>query len=235
MADETIQRTSVVDTVTERLRDEILRGEIQPGERIRVAALEERFSVSHIPIREALRRLESEGLVVTSPQRATLAADVSITDLGGLYDLRRIIEAQVARRAVAQMTEENLESIRGALAEMEAIDDPQAAEFWELHRAFHWAILAPAGSDWIRRVLDQLWQAAERYVRLSTRASGRFSTAMQEHHDIVEACEARDPDRLAELLDQHLVRTELAVREGYPELRRDVRDNDAGDAARAAG
>lgn len=222
MAEETIQRTSVVDAVTERLREEILRGEIQPGERIRVSALEKRFSVSHIPIREALRRLESEGLVVTSPQRATLAADVSLTDLDGLYDLRRIIEAQVARRAVAQMTDDDLQVIRDALAAMEAIDDPQSPEFWQLHRAFHWAILSPAGTDWIRRVLDQLWQSAERYVRLSTRAGGRFSTAMQEHHEILEACEARDPDRLTELIDQHLVQTELAVRESYPELRRET-------------
>ena len=76
--DETIRRTSIVDTVTERLRREILSGEIAPGGRIRVGELEKRFGVSHIPIREALRRLEAEGLVVTSPQRATLAAGIAL-------------------------------------------------------------------------------------------------------------------------------------------------------------
>src|SRR5712691_9231494 len=118
-ADDTIQRVSLVDNVTERLRSALLTGEIQPGERIRVTSLEKRFGVSHIPIREALRRLEVEGLVVTLPQRAAVAARVALDDLTGIYDLRRIIEGHVARRAVEQMTDEEIERIEHALADLE--------------------------------------------------------------------------------------------------------------------
>src|SRR5256714_15669655 len=106
--DDTIQRVSLVDNVTERLRSALLTGDIQPGERIRVAALEKRFGVSHIPIREALRRLETEGLVITLPQRTAVAAGVDLADLDGLYDLRRMIEGEVAERAVERMTPEAL-------------------------------------------------------------------------------------------------------------------------------
>src|SRR6266542_3701628 len=114
--DDTIQRVSLVDNVTERLRSALLTGDIQPGERIRVTALEKRFGVSHIPIREALRRLETEGLVVTLPQRTAVAAGV---DLDGLYDLRRMIEGEVAERAAERMTPEALASLREALAALE--------------------------------------------------------------------------------------------------------------------
>src|SRR5438477_9279569 len=95
-----IQRVSVVDDVTVRLRRALLAGEIRPGEPIKVAELEKAFGVSHIPIREAVRRLESEGLVVARPQRAAVAAGVDLHDLRGLYDLRRIVECDVIHRAV---------------------------------------------------------------------------------------------------------------------------------------
>src|SRR5919204_3032025 len=117
--DDTIQRVSLVDNVTERLRSALLTGDIQPGERIRVTALEKRFGVSHIPIREAIRRLETEGLVVTLPQRTAVAAGVDLADLEGLYDLRRMIEGEVAERAVERMTPEALEKLRAALAALE--------------------------------------------------------------------------------------------------------------------
>ena len=93
---DTIQRVSVVDNVTRAAaRAHCSPGDIKPGERIKVAELEKSFGVSHIPIREAVRRLEAEGLIVALPQRAAVAADVDLDDLAGLYDLRRIIECDV--------------------------------------------------------------------------------------------------------------------------------------------
>jgi DNA-binding GntR family transcriptional regulator len=218
--DETIRRTSIVDTVTERLRREILTGEIEPGGRIRVGDLEKRFGVSHIPIREALRRLEAEGLVETSPQRATLAAGIALEDLAGLYDLRLLIEVPVARRAAEQATDADVETARRALAELElAARDPDSFEFFERHRAFHSALLAAGWSAWIQRVLEQLWQAAERYVRLTVSRFGTKDEAMREHRQMVELLEAREADRLAELVARHLTRTELTLREGYLAMR----------------
>jgi DNA-binding GntR family transcriptional regulator len=219
--DETIRRTSIVDTVTERLRRELLSGEIEPGGRIRVGELEKRFGVSHIPIREALRRLEAEGLVHTSPQRATLAAGLALEDLVGLYDLRRLIEVPVARRAAEQASSAEIEATRVALAELEiaAATAPDSHEFFERHRAFHSALLSPGWSAWIQRVLDQLWQAAERYVRLTMSTFGTKDEAMREHRAMVELLADREAERLAELVDQHLNRTEQTLREGYLAMR----------------
>jgi DNA-binding GntR family transcriptional regulator len=219
--DETIRRTSIVDTVTERLRREILSGEIEPGGRIRVGELEKRFGVSHIPIREALRRLEAEGLVKTSPQRATLAAGLALEDLTGLYDLRRLIEPPVALRAAALATDDDIEATRIALQELEAAaaSAPDSHEFFDRHRAFHSALLAPGWSAWIQRVLDQLWQAAERYVRLTMSTFGTKDDAMREHRQMVELLAAREAELLAELVARHLNRTEETLREGYLAMR----------------
>ena len=216
--DETIRRTSIVDTVTERLRREILSGEIEPGGRIRVGELEKRFGVSHIPIREALRRLEAEGLVQTSPQRATLAAGLALEDLTGLYDLRRLIEVPVALRAAQRATDDDVEATRVALAELEAAE-PDSHEFFDRHRAFHSALLAPGWSAWIERVLDQLWQAAERYVRLTMSQFGTKDDAMREHREMVELLAAREAAALADLVARHLSRTEETLREGYLAMR----------------
>lgn len=211
---ETIQRVSMVDNVTERLRHALLSGEIAPGDRIKVAELEKRFGVSHIPIREAVRRLETEGLIVALPQRAAVAAGVDLDDLGGLYDLRRIIECEVVRRSVEAMTPGQVETVRTALTTLEAVaDDHASPRFWELHRDFHWALLEPGASAWIKRVLDQIWLASQRYVRLFV--SKTVHDAMRDHRELLACCEDGDAARAADLLRHHLDRTELAVRQAF--------------------
>lgn len=209
---DTIQRVSVVDNVTERLRGALLTGEIQPGERIKVAELEKSLGVSHIPIREAVRRLEAEGLIVALPQRAAVAAGVDLGDLAGLYDLRRIIECDVIRRSAEQMTDDQVAAARNALAELEAVvQDHDSPRFWEAHQAFHWVLLEPGASAWIERVLLQTWFASQRYVRLFVSAT--LEPAMADHRELVACCEARDGRRAADVLRRHLDRTENAVRQ----------------------
>jgi len=212
--DHTIQRVSLVDNVTERLRGALLSGEIKPGERIRVAELEKTFGVSHIPIREAFRRLEAEGMIVALPQRAAVAAGVDLEDLGGLYDLRRVIECEVIRRSVASMTPEQVARVEEALRVLVATaQDNDSPEFWERHMDFHWSLLEPAASAWVKRVLDQMWIASQRYVRIFV--SETIGDAMRDHRDLLAACKKRDADRAEKILRRHLDRTELAVRKAF--------------------
>jgi DNA-binding GntR family transcriptional regulator len=210
---DTIQRVSVVDNVTVLLRRALLAGEIKPGERINVAELERTFGVSHIPIREALRRLETEGLVVTLPQRTAVAAGVDLADLDGLYDLRRMIEGEVAERAAREMTPDELAKLKAALAALEeAATDVSSPLFWQRHNEFHWALLEPGATAWVRRVLEQAWSAAERYVRLFV--SETVERAMREHRGLVAACERGEPERVRELLVAHLDRSQRTIRNG---------------------
>jgi DNA-binding GntR family transcriptional regulator len=214
LRDDTIQRVSLVYTVTERLRRALLAGEIKPGERIKVTELEKTFGVSHIPIREALRRLEAEGLIVALPQRAAVAAGVDLDDLAGLYDLRRVIECEVIRRSVVAMSPEQVARVQESLNALVATaQDHDSPEFWERHMDFHWALLEPGASAWIRRVLDQIWLASQRYVRLFVAET--IDDAMRDHRELLEACKKRDADRAEKILRRHLDRTERVVRKAF--------------------
>ena len=210
---------TMVDGITERLRQAIITGAIRPRERIRVADLERKFGVSHIPIREALRRLQSEGFVEISPRRTTIAAGVDLSDLANIYDLRRIIEVEIGRRSVSRMTKSDIEAVRRALVSFQAVaNDPSSAEFWERHRDFHWAILAPAANPTVQRVLDHLWQSSERYVRLFVSTFATMETVMDLHVELYDACAVGDVTTFENALTRHYVETEKTVRDGFSSL-----------------
>jgi DNA-binding GntR family transcriptional regulator len=210
---------TMVDGITERLRQAIITGSIRPGERIRVADLERKFGVSHIPIREALRRLQSEGFVEISPRRTTIAAGVDLGDLANIYDLRRIIEVEIGRRAVSRMTKSDIETVRRALVSFQAVaSDPSSPEFWERHRNFHSALLAPAANPTVQRVLDHLWQSSERYVRLFVSTFATMDTVMELHVELYEACVGGDVTTFENALTRHYVETEKTVRDGFRSL-----------------
>ena len=191
--------------VADALRGEILDGTIGPGERINVRELGRRLEVSHIPIREAVRLLEAEGFVETSPNVGAVAAGLSLVELEEVYDLRRMIEPVVVTRAVAAMSDDHVLLIRSVLDDLEererradGIDDEVATA----HRRFHWELLAPGASPLVERTLRGLWRISERYVRRTRGAA--LPVADEQHSRMVELCEHRDADALADLLNDHL-------------------------------
>jgi DNA-binding GntR family transcriptional regulator len=210
-------RTSAADAVTNRLRQELLDGSIPAGSRIMPKEIAQRFTLSIVPVREAIRRLEAEGLVVTSPQRATFAADIGVEDLSGVYDLRRVVEAEFAERATKVATEADIQRCKAALKDL-ITAKPYSPAFFEAHRNFHWLLLAPAASPIIRTVLERLWQSVDRYINLGVRTLDDYSTPSyiasfkSEHTRIGLAFEKRDGGRLRRLLVDHFTRTETAMR-----------------------
>lgn len=175
--------------------------------------LQERFGVSHIPIREALRSLESEGLVENQPQRGAVATDVNLEILAEVYDARRILEPPIAERAVTKFTADDLVELEEALNSLESAEqDIESGEFFRAHREFHRLVLRPGSTSLTERILNPLWGMAERFVRLTVVTYHTQSeVAHRQHRSLFEACAARDPavgDRLLE----HLRVTEDYVR-----------------------
>ena len=133
----------------------------------------------------------------------------SIEDAGA-----RIVECGIIRRSVDGMTDEQIHGVRTALADLEAVSqDHDSPRFWELHGAFHWALLEPGASAWGQRVVEQTWFASQRYVRLFV--SETIGDAMADHRELARYGEARDGESAALLLRAHLDRTELAVRRAF--------------------
>jgi DNA-binding GntR family transcriptional regulator len=208
-----LQKT-IVNEITVRIRQEILSGRIQPGQRLRLRTLEELFDVSHIPIREALRSLEAEGLVENIPQRGAIATSLSIEELTEVYDLRRLLEPAIAERAIPKLTKEQLRMSAMAVDELHAIPGEWASpEFPQAHWRFHWMLLEPGATSLIERVVTQLWQTSERYVRFSMIVGGGAPVAKRQHATLQRYARAGDVDRFRAELSAHLRNTESRVRE----------------------
>jgi len=204
---------SIAEGVTSRIRHEILSGRIRPGERIRLRTVEELLGVSHIPIREALRRLEGEGLVENIPQRGAIATPLSLTELAEVYELRKILEPIVVARAVP-MRPEHLARIEQALEAMNAVPEEWLSpSFPELHRQFHWLLIEPGANKVMEQTIRQLWQTSERYVRFAMIAGSGAPIAARHHRRLLTAARRSDGDTLARELVSHLEHTEAGVRD----------------------
>ncbi|MEU9636340.1 GntR family transcriptional regulator [Streptomyces tendae] len=206
-----ITSRSVVEQATDELRRAILAGDLAPGSEYSLRELAGMLDISFIPIREALRSLESEGLVLMRPGRSAVITPLDLDDLHGIYRLRRALEPEIARRSCALLTDEELD-----LLESRAIDfgarEHGMADIYDDHHAFHLALLAPAATAWDIRVLTTLWRAGERYIRIGF---GRLDPDPTEHErrgkahtDLVAAFRTRDPDAVALAVEQHLARNE---------------------------
>lgn len=180
------QNVSAVDLVTAEIRRAILTGALPPGEQFSIRELSRQLGVSHIPVREALRLLESQGLIVLSQARSASVASLSIEDITAIYGLRLRIEPDLAARSAPLQTPDRLLEADAAL-ERSGRAEPDLA--WRAHYEFHERLIAPAATDWDLRILHTLWRAAERYTLLV------FDPTM-----IDEAERQRRYDRHAELL-----------------------------------
>ena len=205
-----------------RLRREILHGELLPGERLRVADLQARFGLGLTPIREALMRLASEGLVDSPAKRGARVRRTTIAELHDLMETRRKVEAWCLAQSMAKGNagwEAEILSSLHLLARASLPDSPadlERAEEWEkLHRAFHLALVSACGSEWQLRIWNMLVDHSERYRKLRLLHRGTPALDVRnvnaEHDAIARAVIDRDSDTALDLMDQHLRRTEEVV------------------------
>ncbi len=197
-----------VPEVHQRLRSMILSGELAPGERLSQYALAERLEVGRTPIREALRLLQSEGLVESEPLRSVRVAGLSLEDLEDLYVHRIALEATAVRLTAATITEVVLAELEGLLAQMDHL--VMAGVFdraQEVHGAFHAMLVAGAGPR-MREAMHELFERAQRYmVANATLAPDSWTKRQSEHRRIVAALHAGSPEAAAAELTRHYLST----------------------------
>lgn len=206
----------MVEAAARKLRSAILAGDLRPGAAIRVRALEETLGISHIPIREALRRLEAEGLVVTRARRTPVVAEVNMLDLNAVYDTRRLIELPTALRARESANEADFSKVLEAYAAYERVaTDPGSTEYWQRHTTFHWALLEGGATSWTRRTLDPLWTASERYVRLFVYTYASAEETLCLHKALLDAFFSSDVKAVVRELEHHFDLTVRGVEIGF--------------------
>ncbi|MFT8243031.1 GntR family transcriptional regulator [Roseomonas sp. BN140053] len=220
---------SQAEAAYQRLRGEILHGELMPGAKLRAAELQDSFELGLTPIREALMRLTAEGLVVTESHRGARVAEITAEGLADLMQTRRDLERLCLPRAIERGDESWEAEIVAALHLLTRTPLPgpeagrDAVTLWETrHRRFHLALVGACGSEWLLRFWHSLADHAERYrkARLShyheeaaaLREDAARARDMNENHArIADAVLARDASRATALMDAHLGDTERAV------------------------
>ena len=137
------------------LHEAIVTGALAPGERLRIETLASGLGMSHLPIREAIRQLESRGLVEHVPHRGGRVTEISLVDLQQLYDARLLIEPDVVRRAAQKFSKEDETVAKKALdRHVAAHESGDLNEIWTAHSDFHFALYTPCGSGWLHSLRD---------------------------------------------------------------------------------
>jgi DNA-binding GntR family transcriptional regulator len=202
-----IAARSLVDLVLDEIRRSLLDGSLVPGASFSIADLSERLGVSHIPVREALRRLEAEGLVELRHGRSARVAPMSRADLGEIFRLRALIESDAVARSVRLYSEADLAAIEEAWAGLLVRPDESPEEVFVRHRELHELLVAPAAGAWDRRVREVLWRAAERYMALLIleRDLSEAPTALREsHRALVDAVATRSAPTARRAVREHV-------------------------------
>lgn len=198
--------------VLEELRSAIVRREYLPGMRVRADAVAERMGVSRIPVREALRVLEAEGLVTARPHKGVVVAELSVADLHEIYLLRRLLESEATRRGVPGLSARSLATLEELLGAMdEALEIAATVQMIDLNRQFHFTIYGASNLRQLVRMITMLWNQSDAYRSIYLAEENFRRQAQAEHRLILDACQARDADRVIALLDQHRTFAEEAI------------------------
>lgn len=217
-----IAQRSVVELVIEEVRRLILSGSLRPGSNLSITELSGRLGVSHIPVREALRRLETEGLIELRRSRSAVVADLSVSDVHQVFHLRTLLESDFMARAVKLYTDDYLAHCEEGWEALAWRPDDTAVTMSERHAEFHRRLYLPALTDWDIRVGQILWQASGRYIYLILGSAeveadpNRFRDA---HRDLMDAAKARSAKLVRKATAEHnesgvrLVTQLLAARE----------------------
>lgn len=205
--------SSAVDLVTAEIRRAVLTGTLPAGQQFSIRDLAIQLGVSHIPIREALRRLESQGLILLPQARSASVAPLDLADLEAIYRLRYVVELPLAAASTGQRSATEAERLDDLLEASRDLD-PEVA--WQGHYDFHEALVHPAANGWDDRILHTLWMAAERYTHLvfdPTQITDAERKRRYETHCVLrDAALADDPAAMSEALRQHLAANQDRIR-----------------------
>jgi DNA-binding GntR family transcriptional regulator len=192
------------DKAYQLIRQRIITLELAPLSAIDEQALMEDLQLGRTPIREALQRLSSEGLVFFAPRRGIFVADISITDLQKIFELRLILEGFCARLAAQRATSEQLALLEQIIEELEHVPDGDSKALMAIDERFHELLYEAGDNEFLADVLKRLHAFSFRLWYLVLERLGDVRAAMEQHIEITDALQARDGARAEELLQRHI-------------------------------
>jgi DNA-binding GntR family transcriptional regulator len=198
-------RQSSPGVIAESLRQAIIEGQLEPGVSLRQERLARHFSVSRIPVREALRQLESEGWIIFQRNRGARVSSLSADEAREIYEIRASLEATALRLAAPHHTAHTL-TAAGAILRASHRERDRSLRV-QRNRQFHLALYAPAHRPRLIVMIESLHRQGERYLRLKLDMPAYRRRSDDEHTRILEALRAGAIERAVQILEPHLLHT----------------------------
>ena len=201
-----IPRQSLTSAVADKLRDQIIRGEIAEGTQLRQDAIATQYQVSRIPVREALRQLDAEGLIAIVPNRGAIVPALSPEDIEELFAIRALLEPEVLKLSIPHLTDEDFSQadaiLRRYVSELKRED--HVSGWGRLNWEFHSTLYARANQPRFMAIIRNVNNSGERYTRLQLYLTHGIKRANEEHHKILELCRQRNVVAACKLLREHI-------------------------------
>jgi DNA-binding GntR family transcriptional regulator len=198
-------RRTIQEIVAKALRDAIVTGRLKGGERLHQDGIASKLGVSRMPVREALRQLESEGLVVFTPHRRVSVADLSPDELREIYEIRIALELLALDLAVPRLSAQHLTRLGAVLDQMDRVTDP--GRWLDLNRTFHGLLYGASRRSRLCALIDSLRGNVDRYLRIFVSRVERRAHAQAEHRRILRACRRGQSADAKHALRRHLDET----------------------------
>jgi DNA-binding GntR family transcriptional regulator len=203
--DLSLKRMSLPEALADSLRERIISGEFHEGDQIRQETVAGEYKVSRMPVREALRQLEASGLVELQTHKGAVVKILPLAEIAELFDLRVLLECDVLRRAVPQMTDADLQRSSSLLAQLEAAYEKRDIAAWgAMNSAYHESLYAPSGRTRSLAMIRILNMQTDRYIRMQLVVTRAIARAEEDHREILRLCQARETDEVVRFLEQHI-------------------------------
>jgi len=200
------------EIVFQALREAIISGELKPGERLMEVQLAEEMGVSRTPVREAIRKLELEGLVVMVPRKGAYVAGLSMKDAADVFEVRQSLEGLAAALAAERITDEEIEALERILLEInDAAEKNDLNLIIQKDAEFHNILFKASRNDKLVQIINNLKEQIDRFRIQSFENPGRLKKLVEEHKKIVEAISERNVEKAKKLAEEHIEKVENNV------------------------
>jgi DNA-binding GntR family transcriptional regulator len=200
-----LENRTLRQQVADHLREEILSARLAPGAELGEVALARSLGISRGPLREALGQLAAEGLVTIVPRRGAVVKRLTRQEFIDAYEVREALESLAIKLAVPRLSVADKAELHRMCEQMERAATPGDWDrFFEFNRQFHARLVRASGNSKLEEVHSQLVAQMGRLMRQSVQLRGGFERSAAEHRAILAAVDAGDPERAAELLEEHI-------------------------------
>jgi len=197
------------DWVFQVIRTAIVKGVLPGGMPLRQDEISAALSVSHIPVREAFRQLEAQGLVRIYPNRGTVVTKLTLQEMEDLMEVRAMLEVSALRAAIPLMQEDTLKKAADIIQKASIETDPNVLE--TLNSKFHFTLYQPVNNQMLFGMMEQLHANVDRYIRVYYNEPIHHTKSKEQHAALLEACRSKQVEEACAILHEHIISTKILL------------------------